>query len=160
MYEGSFNRGGVFLYAIAIAGAVIALDQFIKALVIERIMPVSTLEIIKGFFYITYVENRGISFGLFKGNREIFIVLTLVISLIMCYYIFKFYKRHISVTICLAFILGGAIGNVIDRIRFGYVVDFIHFTIFPPVFNLADSAIVCGAMALSAILLLNKDIAL
>lgn len=148
------------MYVIAIIGAVIALDQFIKFIVIKKVMPYSTLEVIKGFFNITYVENRGISFGLFKGNREIFIVLVLLISLILCFYVFKFYKKHVGIAVCMALIIGGAVGNLIDRVRLGYVVDYIHFSIFPPVFNLADSAIVCGAIALSGILLLNKDITL
>ena len=112
------------MYSIIIIGAIIALDQFIKFKVIEEIMPYSSLEVIKNLFYITYVENRGISFGLFKGNRS------------------------------------GAIGNLIDRIRLGYVVDYIHFTFFPPVFNLADSAIVCGAIILSCLLIFNKNITL
>lgn len=148
------------MYSIFIIGLIIFLDQVIKSEVIEKIMPYSTLEVIKNFFYITYVENRGISFGLFKGNREIFIVLTLIISLVLCFYVFKFHKKYVGITICLALIVGGAIGNLIDRIRLGYVVDYIHFTFFPPVFNLADSAIVCGAIALSCLLLFNKNITL
>ena len=148
------------MYSIIIIGAIIALDQFIKFKVIEEIMPYSSLEVIKNLFYITYVENRGISFGLFKGNRTIFIILILIISLVLCFYIFKLNKRYIGITICLALIVSGAIGNLIDRIRLGYVVDYIHFTFFPPVFNLADSAIVCGAIILSCLLIFNKNITL
>jgi len=150
----------MFLYSIIIIGAIIALDQAIKSKVIDKIMPYSNLEVIKNFFYITYVENRGIAFGLFKGNRVIFIVATSIISLILGFYIFKFSKKHVGITICLALIVGGAIGNLIDRIRLGYVVDYMHFTIFPPVFNLADSAIVCGAIVLSILLIFSKNITL
>ena len=150
----------MFLYSIIIIGAIIALDQAIKSKVIDKIMPYSNLEVIRNFFYITYVENRGIAFGLFKGNRMIFIVATSIISLVLGFYILKFSKKHVGITICLALIVGGAIGNLIDRIRLGYVVDYMHFTIFPPVFNLADSAIVCGAIVLSILLIFNKNITL
>ncbi|HWQ29814.1 MAG TPA: signal peptidase II, partial [Negativicutes bacterium] len=61
-------------------------------------------------------------------------------------------------TICLSLILGGAIGNLIDRLRLGYVVDYLSFSIFPPVFNFADSAIVVGAILLSIILVFDKRI--
>ncbi|HOE57893.1 MAG TPA: signal peptidase II, partial [Bacillota bacterium] len=69
-----------------------------------------------------------------------------------------FHNKSISVTVCLSLILGGAIGNLIDRIRMGYVIDYLSFTIFPPVFNLADSAIVVGAILLCLIIAFNKNI--
>lgn len=148
------------MYSLIIIGAVVFFDQLIKMRVTDKIMPYTSIEIIKNFLYITYVENTGISFGLFKGLRLVFIILTFIVCLVISYYILKFYKKHIAVTVCLALIVGGAIGNLIDRIRFGYVIDYIHFTIFPPVFNLADSAIVCGAIVLSGLLIFSKNISL
>ncbi|MDF2521566.1 MAG: lipoprotein signal peptidase, partial [Clostridia bacterium] len=68
------------------------------------------------------------------------------------------YKQYKLIGICLALIFGGAIGNLIDRIRLGYVIDFIHFRFFPPVFNIADSAIVVGAIALSALIIFTKEV--
>ncbi|WP_278308957.1 signal peptidase II [Lutispora thermophila] len=150
----------MFLYSLIIIGAVIFFDQIIKIRVVEKIMPYESIEVLKNFLYITYVENTGISFGLFKGFRWVFIILTFIVCLILFYYVFKLYKRHIAMTVCLAFIIGGAIGNLIDRIRLGYVIDYIHFIFFPPVFNLADSAIVCGAIVLCGLLLFNKNISL
>ncbi|SHJ04109.1 signal peptidase II [Lutispora thermophila DSM 19022] len=148
------------MYSLIIIGAVIFFDQIIKIRVVEKIMPYESIEVLKNFLYITYVENTGISFGLFKGFRWVFIILTFIVCLILFYYVFKLYKRHIAMTVCLAFIIGGAIGNLIDRIRLGYVIDYIHFIFFPPVFNLADSAIVCGAIVLCGLLLFNKNISL
>lgn len=148
------------MYSLIIIGVVVFFDQLIKMRVAEKIMPYTSIEVIKNFLYITYVENTGISFGLFKGLRLVFIILTIIVCLVISYYIFKFYRNHIAVTACLALIVGGAIGNLIDRIRFGYVIDYIHFTIFPPVFNLADSAIVCGAIVLSGLLIFSKNISL
>lgn len=148
------------MYSLIIIGVVVFFDQLIKMRVTDKIMPYTSIEIIKNFLYITYVENTGISFGLFKGLRLVFIILTFIVCLVISYYILKFYKKHVAVTVCLALIVGGAIGNLIDRIRFGYVIDYIHFTIFPPVFNLADSAIVCGAIVLSGLLIFSKNISL
>ena len=134
------------------------LDQFVKYRIIEKVMPCAGLEIIKNFFYITYVENYGIAFGLFKNNTLIHIISTSIILLIMCCFLFIYYKKNTAVAICISLIIGGAIGNLIDRIRLGYVVDYIHFIIFPPVFNIADAAIVCGAMLLSILLIFDKSI--
>lgn len=146
------------MYSIIIIAAVIALDQFVKYQIIEKIMPYARLEIIKDFFYITYVENYGIAFGLFKNNTLTHIISTSIILLIMCCFLFRHHKKNIAVTICLSLIIGGAVGNLIDRIKLGYVVDYIHFIIFPPVFNIADAAIVCGAILLSILLIFDKSI--
>lgn len=148
------------LYSIMIIIAVVFLDQFIKFQIVDKVMPYGRLEIIKDFFYITYVENYGIAFGLFKNKNLIFIISISIIILILCYYIYKFRKTHVVITTCIALIVGGAIGNLIDRIKLGYVIDYLHFTIFPPVFNLADTAIVCGAILLSIILIFDKSISL
>lgn len=150
----------MFLYSLIIIAAIAIVDQLIKMKIVEKITIYERLEVIKDFFYITYVENTGISFGLFKGTRVILIILTLIVCLVLSYYVFKFYKKYVWIAVCLSFIIGGAIGNLIDRIRFGYVIDYLYFTFFPPVFNLADAAIVCGAIALSSILLFSKNISL
>ena len=146
------------MYSILIMALVIIIDQASKLAVIRNIMATGEIAVIKNFFYITYVENYGIAFGMLKNKTLFSIASTSIISLVVLYYIYKFAKKHLLVTICLSLILGGAIGNLIDRIRLGYVVDFIHFTIFPPVFNLADSAIVLGAIALCAIVLFDKNL--
>lgn len=146
------------MYSIIIIAAVVALDQLVKYRIIEKVMPCAGLEIIKNFFYITYVENYGIAFGLFKNNTLLHIISTSIILLIMCCFLFIYYKKNTAVAICISLIIGGAIGNLIDRIRLGYVVDYIHFIIFPPVFNIADAAIVCGAILLSILLVFDKSI--
>lgn len=148
------------MYSLIIIAAIAIFDQLIKMKIVEKITIYEKLEVIKDFFYITYVENTGISFGLFKGTRVILIILTLIVCLVLSYYVFKFYKKYAIIAVCLSLIIGGAIGNLIDRIRFGYVIDYLYFTFFPPVFNLADAAIVCGAIALSCILLFSKNISL
>lgn len=145
------------MYPVLIIAAVVALDQIIKNVVVKALAD-GPITVIKNFFYLVYVENYGIAFGMFKNKTLFFIITQCIISVLLAFVIYKFQDKYISVTICLSLILGGAIGNVIDRIRMGYVIDYFSFTIFPPVFNLADSAIVVGAILLSLILVFNKEI--
>ena len=148
------------MYSILIAAAIIVLDQLIKFQIVSKVMHFGDIAIIKNFFYLTYVENVGIAFGMFKNRTWFFIISISLISLVVIYFIYKFYNKNKVIACCLALILGGAIGNLIDRIRLGYVIDYLHFKIFPPVFNLADSAIVIGSIALAAYIILKKDIVL
>ena len=145
------------LYPIFIVAVVIALDQIIKN-VLVRALADGPITVIKNFFYLIYVENYGIAFGMFKNKTLFFIIARCIISVLVAFMIYKFYDKSIPVTICLSLILGGAIGNLIDRIKIGYVIDYFSFTIFPPVFNFADSAIVVGAILLSLILVFDKSI--
>ena len=143
-----------------IAIVVIALDQFAKALVL-RTWPLpqsGEVELLGPWLALTYVRNDGIAFGLFQGIPQLFTITSLLIVAGAIY----FYLRHLPehdrwLPVMLGLIIGGAIGNVIDRLRFGYVVDFIktlggRF----PVFNVADSAVVIG-ICLMAIHMLLAD---
>ena len=145
------------VYPILIAAAVTVLDQVIKNYLVKA-LAAGQITVIKNFFYLTYVENYGIAFGMFRNKTLFFIISISIISVLVAYMIYKFHDKSVPVTVCLSLILGGAIGNLIDRIRLGYVVDYLHFSIFPPVFNFADSAIVVGAILLSLILVFNKDL--
>ncbi len=145
------------MYSVFIAAAVIALDQIIKSVLVKALAD-GQITVIKNFFYLTYVENFGIAFGMFKNKTLFFIVAICIISILVVFMIYKFHKVSIPVTVCLSLILGGAIGNLIDRIRLGYVIDYLSFTIFPPVFNFADSAIVIGAIVLSLLIVFDKSI--
>lgn len=145
------------MYPVLIIAAVIALDQITKFLVVTRLMPIGDYSVIFGLLEFTYVENRGIAFGMFQNQRWFFVVVTSIIAIVVLIFIFKMFKDYVFFTICLSLIFGGAVGNIIDRIRFGYVIDFIHFNFFPPVFNIADSAVVVGAIALSIAILFTKE---
>lgn len=145
------------MYPILIAAVVVALDQIIKNVMVKA-LAAGPITVIKDFFYLVYVENYGIAFGMFRNKTWFFIIAISIISVFVAFMIYKFHNKSIPVTICLALILGGAIGNLIDRIRLGYVVDYLSFTIFSPVFNFADSAIVVGAILLSLILIFDKSI--
>lgn len=145
------------MYSILIIVAIIAADQFSKYLAVTNLMNKASITVIERFLSFTYVENVGMAFGMLKNQRLFFIISTSIIALVILYFIFKSYKKNLLISICLSLIFGGAIGNLIDRIRLGYVVDFIHFRFFPPVFNIADSAVVVGAIALSVAILFTKE---
>ena len=132
-----------------IATFVALTDVTTKALVLNHLTPAQIIEVTP-FFNLVYVLNRGISFSMFSNAGPIILTfLAVLISLTVIYFMFK-EKDTLSKT-ALALILGGAIGNIIDRIRFGAVVDFLDFHAFGyhwPAFNVADSAICVGVMLL------------
>ncbi len=126
-----------------------AADQITKLLTIKLIKPQGNIEILKNFLDFSYVENRGAAFGIMQNSRWIFIAITLIVSAGIIYILF--FKKNESriFKISLILILSGALGNLIDRIFRGYVVDMIEVTFINyPVFNFADCCVVIGAILL------------
>lgn len=146
------------MYSLLTIATIVILDQFFKSLIIKKVMLYTGVEIIKDFFYITHIENQGIAFGLFKNRNTFFVITTSIVIFFLLYLTYKFYNKNIMLTYCMSFIVGGALGNLIDRIKYGYVIDYLQFTFFPPVFNFADATIVCGAIVLSLLLFFDKNI--
>jgi len=114
-----------------------------------------SIPIIKSVFHITYVENRGIAFGLFPQGSSLFIVISLIIILGIIFFERKKVIKSLKERFCLGLILGGALGNFIDRLRFGFVIDFLDFRIWP-VFNLADSGVCIGGILMVFFLLRKR----
>jgi signal peptidase II len=125
----------------------IALDQFSKWLVLLKLKEVGTIPVIEGVFHLHYLENRGAAFGLLQEQRSFFIVTTILIIGGILWYLIKYPETSRLLTVALSLIVGGAVGNFIDRLLYGYVIDFFDFQFFP-VFNIADSAIVVGQVLL------------
>lgn len=129
-----------------IALIVVALDQYTKALAVAK-LKTQTVPILENIFHLTYVENTGAAFGMFKNANTVFIV---VISIIITGILIALFKMKLNsklIKISVALILGGAVGNLMDRISRGFVVDFLDFRLINfPVFNIADSCIVVGAI--------------
>ncbi|HQM43654.1 MAG TPA: signal peptidase II [Smithellaceae bacterium] len=138
---------------IACAASVIAIDQLTKAVITEKLFMYGTHKVIDGFFNLVYVMNPGAAFGFLSRTPELFrysffIGITVLAMLLIIYYLVKSENEKAIITLSLALIFGGAVGNLIDRIRFGAVVDFLDFYIGNwhwPAFNAADSAITVGA---------------
>jgi signal peptidase II len=136
---------------------VVVIDYIIKILVINNLKPISSLEIIPGLFSLNYVENKGAAFGMLANARWIFIVFTIAVIIFLI--IFLFWKKPTSKLLNVAFILviGGGIGNLIDRIFYGYVVDYLSISFFPPVCNFADYCVTIGAFLLVIYLIFITD---
>lgn len=118
-------------------------DQISKLLVRQWLEPNQSVPVLKNIFHLTYINNPGAAFGILAHRTSLFIISTLaVIALIIVAYR-QFPVHRLNFRLALALQLGGALGNLLDRIRFGYVVDFLDFRVWP-VFNLADVAIVLG----------------
>jgi signal peptidase II len=135
---------------VATTLAVVGLDRWTKHLAIEHLLESNarSVPLLGEYIRLTYVENRGAAFGILQDQTAFFILVGLiVIGVIVASY------RYVPepgwlLNLCLGLQMGGAIGNLVDRIRVGYVVDFIDLT-FWPVFNIADSAICVGVAGLA-----------
>ena len=145
-------------FVALIIGAVIAIvDQIIKYFISTYLEPIGTVNVIDNLFKLTYVENRGVAFGMFMDMRWIFVALTSVMLALIIIYMFK--KRPIGkfFYITSGLIIGGGIGNLIDRIFYGYVIDYLSLSFFPPVCNFADYCITAGTVMLIIYLLFFSD---
>ncbi|HEY2420498.1 MAG TPA: signal peptidase II [Neobacillus sp.] len=147
----------MFYYLIALF--VILLDQTTKWLIVSRMNYGDSITIIDKFFYITSHRNSGAAWGILQGQMWLFYVITLIVIVAIIYYIQKAAKGKWLLGVSLSFMLGGAIGNFIDRVFRKEVVDFIHTYIFGynfPVFNIADSALVIGVILLMIQMLFDE----
>jgi signal peptidase II len=141
----SFERVQLFL----VAAIVVALDQLTKRIIITNFLPGESRFAIPHFLRWTYEQNQHGAFGLFGSSPILLIGMALVVLLIF-WFSFREQARHSTlVRIAFGMIMGGAIGNIIDRLQFRYVVDFIDFyRIWPNIFNVADACITVGVVLL------------
>ena len=125
--------------------AVLLLDQLSKVVILREMSFNQSIPVIPPIFHVTLVANTGIAFGLFKGKSEHFVL----VGVVVLFWIYLFIRKHRLkdrwALAGLAMVSGGALGNMIDRIRYGYVVDFLDFRVWP-VFNVADSCIFVGTI--------------
>jgi signal peptidase II len=120
-------------------------DRIAKWLVVTYMEFGQSIPLWEGVFHLTSHRNRGAAFGILENQRGFFIVITIAIIVGIIWYLRKAHKESKLVSLALALILGGAIGNFYDRVLTGEVVDFLDFTLINfPIFNIADSAIVIG----------------
>ncbi|MCK8825329.1 signal peptidase II [Fuchsiella alkaliacetigena] len=122
---------------------ILILDQLTKLIITNILQLHQSLPIVEGIFHLTYVRNHGAAFGILPHQRIFFILITLVLMAVLIFFYNRVKEQGLLINISLGLIFGGAVGNLIDRVRWGYVIDFFDFRIWP-VFNIADSAIVIG----------------
>ena len=135
------------------------IDQITKAIISAYLKLNESILIIKDFFYIRYINNTGASFGMLSNSKLLLIVLSLIAIIIILRFMNSFKKTQMN-TIGFSLLLGGILGNLSDRILFGYVKDYLDFVIFNynfPVFNLADIFIVFGVFILIISILKGED---
>ena len=141
------------------AAGVVAVDQFTKYWVVANIPLYSQADAIPGLFHLTYVQNTGAAFSSFEGMQWLFV---LIFALFTAALVWEFAKKRWGFTDLerwfLIAVYAGGLGNMIDRVRLGYVVDMIHLDFMDfPVFNVADCFITCGCIALIAhLIFFNK----
>ena len=132
----------------------IVLDQAVKYWAATDLRAVGSIPLWEGVFHLTYCENTGAAFSMFSDNRWVFMVFSLIAMVLMTYLLVKFHGRHWMLSVSLAAVLGGGIGNMIDRVLCGYVVDFLDFQFMKfAVFNVADIFVTCGSVALAVYIL-------
>lgn len=137
------------IYEVIIA-ILIGIDQAIKYGILNVLKEKGSIPVIDGVFHLTYVENRGAAFGMFQNNQFIFVAIALIATGVGLYWLHK-NKEKINIIgkVSIIMIISGAIGNLIDRLRLGFVVDYFDFRIiWQYVFNFADVLVVCGTMLL------------
>ena len=139
-----------FLYYCLFAAAIVAADQFTKYLTVANIALYADIPFIPGLLQLTYVQNTGAAFSSFQGMRWLFVALFAVLTVLI---FIEYFKKRLPFTTferwCIAAVYGGGMGNIIDRVFRGYVVDMIDVDFMEfAVFNVADCFITCGCIAL------------
>jgi signal peptidase II len=145
---------------VLVAAAVIVLDQATKAWILRVLGPVegSSIPLLGSWLEFMLVKNNGVAFGLFQNIPYFFTITSVLISIgAILFYRYQLPNNRPWVQMSLGLIVGGALGNIIDRLRYSFVIDFVHVSWFPGIFNLADSAITIGVLMLAGYLLLFGD---
>jgi signal peptidase II len=176
MNDGERKRT-VLIYGVILF--IIVLDQITKFVVKQSMNLYESIGVIGDFFRLTYIENPGMAFGIQFENKILFTILSIAAAVIVLIYLLRMTKEKFIFRMALALILGGAIGNLIDRLINGRVVDFFDFEFFDislpafkflflnfpgydmtrwPVFNIADSAVTCGMLLLTYIIFTQKAV--
>ena len=142
-----------FIIIIAIT---LALDQLVKWWVRSEMMLGESIPILQNVFHLTYIENPGAAFGMFKDKTLFFVIFTLIIIGVMVYLYLHQANRKTLFSYSMALVIGGALGNLVDRMVKGTVTDMFDFRIWP-VFNIADMAVVIGLIYLAYCLIFRGE---
>ena len=147
---------------IVLSLLVVAMDQLAKIYIHTHFALGDTIPVINNYFNITYVRNMGAAFGIFSDSAEtfrhlFFLAIPVIAVIVIVFFIYGLPENELAQIISLSLIAGGAVGNYVDRIEYGYVIDFLDVHIRNiyswPVFNIADSAIVVGVTVLSLLMI-------
>lgn len=138
--------------------AAVVLDQLVKWWATASLKPVGDISVISGVFHLTYAENEGAAFSILQGQRVFFLVMTMILLGLMVVAMKKNWIRGLFGHCTVLCIIGGALGNCIDRVRLGYVVDLFNFKLIDfPIFNVADIFLTVGGVLLLVYFLLFDE---
>lgn len=149
---GKYNlleAGTLIIIYYILAAFIIAIDQISKWLIITNMTIGQSIPVIPNIFYITSIRNTGAAWSILEGKRVFFYIITVIVAIIVIYYLQKAGRHHPLLGTALGLVLGGSLGNFIDRVFRGRVVDFLHVYIGNysyPIFNIADSSLVIGVI--------------
>ncbi len=141
-----------YLFLLAIIAIILFIDQITKYIISTKMQLNQSIQVTP-FLSLTYITNTGVSFGSFQGYNLLFIIITTLFILFIIYYLPYFETKILP---AIALVLAGAIGNLIDRILYSHVIDFIDFKIWP-VFNIADSSITIAAVWIIIVIFFKKE---
>lgn len=136
---------------IILSGIFLLIDIIVKLLVANKLVLNESIKIIDNFFYITYVKNTGAAWSILSGRQTFLIIISLIIIFLLIAYLIRKKEYKKIEIIGYSMLISGSIGNLIDRIVYGYVIDYLNFYIFNynyPIFNIADVCIVIGIILL------------
>lgn len=148
LFYGRIGEILLAIIALLLSATAVAVDQIIKYFVTTNMAPDSGFTVINGLLKIYYLKNRGAAFGVLQNQRWFFVIVTLSVCVLLIIALFK-YKNHTAYSyIASITIIGGGIGNLIDRVLHGFVIDYISVSFFPPIFNFADCCVTVGTICL------------
>lgn len=136
---------------IGLSSVFLIIDIIVKLIVKSKLVIQQSIKVIDNFFYITYVKNTGAAWSILSGKQTFLIIFTLIVIIALFIYLYKKKTYTKLETVGYSLLISGALGNLIDRIVYGYVIDYLNFYIFNydfPIFNIADSCIVIGIVLL------------
>lgn len=144
----SFHKKAIFpgVLVLIVAAVLLAVDQIVKHFILLLLKPVGSVTLIPGWLEFSYVENTGAAFGLLKNQTWFLLLATAAVSIAIVVLLYRYRKHTFFSYSTSALLLAGGIGNLLDRLFYGYVVDYIHVMFFPYVFNFADCCVTVGAV--------------
>ncbi len=138
------------------AAAIVLIDRLTKIAVVRNMSELDSIPVIPGVFHLTYVRNPGAAFGLLPNRTVFFIIVTLAVVALIVFFAGRLGKDGLAYQIALGLMLGGALGNLWDRLHGGLVIDFLDFRVWP-VFNVADSSLVVGVLLFAYLVLRSPE---
>ena len=148
----------MIVLSIAIIVIIPVLAEVIRYFIIANLKPDGVVQAVPSVLKLVYSENRGVAFGWFQDGTIFFAITTSIVIILAAIFLVKNFKKHKLCTVALSLIIGGGLGNLFERIVYGYVVDYLKLSFFPPVCNFADYCITAGTVCLIIYMVFYTDI--